>query len=469
MLSSEQSEAPKCYVSSEASDTIQAKNQDNEVFKTKIHKLQCEVLNDTCFSDAMKTLLLEDISSGSTGNFRFFHQTAGGWTIKMRAVRESLRQVQHDKFIEIKNKLVLASAVRADSAYHDLVKAYLLKDIEEGRVNSFKCFQLCPDGWRVNVQLAIDGCGGGLELQAHFLLTKIKQDPNVCMSLQKVLFDDIQSGRNEFVSKLPDGSGFCLNKEMAKHRVLSTQRTCNLCHVNHDKHDHKPYNMQPCGHSCCLACLHNEGRMALGVEQGSYGLCLQCSQPVLGIDINASLLCILEELAPAQLQEGESKLQQRLTQGGLPFSPLPSAAPRERIEPEKRRASEPDLFSLFYSDEECDQENSLSPYHCPIMLTVMKQPMVLQCGHSFEKKAIDEWFGNSMKLNCPFRCKLRNNSAVQNLHLREAIQVAVVARDKKRSKRTSALPLASASHPDGGYPELYSLNFTGIQRPLIPQ
>jgi len=49
----------------------------------------------------------------------------------------------------------------------------------------------------------------------------------------------------------------------------------------------------------------------------------------------------------------------------------------------------------------------------------MEEPFVTNCGHTFEKKAIEDWLKNNKE--CPV-CKVEINSTVSNYTLKAIIQ-----------------------------------------------
>ena len=52
-------------------------------------------------------------------------------------------------------------------------------------------------------------------------------------------------------------------------------------------------------------------------------------------------------------------------------------------------------------------------------MTIMEEPSVTNCGHTFEKKAIEDWLKKDNK--CPV-CKVEITSTVPNYTLRAIIQ-----------------------------------------------
>lgn len=84
--------------------------------------------------------------------------------------------------------------------------------------------------------------------------------------------------------------------------------------------------------------------------------------------------------------------------------------PKQNIQPiAPQENPQPDLSQSYTAE---------SLYCCPIYMTIMKEPMVSNCGHSFEQEAIEKWMKKDKK--CPV-CKTKIKHLSHNFTLKAII------------------------------------------------
>lgn len=97
-------------------------------------------------------------------------------------------------------------------------------------------------------------------------------------------------------------------------------------------------------------------------------------------------------------------------------------AKKEAKEAEERAAEAEEMAELAVingSNGECFEK-----FKCPITQRLIKDPVITCDGHTYERKAIEEWF--KMHDTSPFTgAKLSNKTLVHNLAVRKAIEVYV--------------------------------------------
>ena len=94
------------------------------------------------------------------------------------------------------------------------------------------------------------------------------------------------------------------------------------------------------------------------------------------------------------------------------------------------------------SDEE---DNAPDSYKCPISRLIMRRPVQLSDGHSYEKKEIKKWLKRSNKSPCTGDT-LENTNMTDNFTLRSIIQ------DDMQKKRRLNSSLATSSNLSGDNP-----------------
>ena len=98
--------------------------------------------------------------------------------------------------------------------------------------------------------------------------------------------------------------------------------------------------------------------------------------------------------------------------------------------------------TVYDSDEE---DNAPDSYKCPISRLIMRRPVQLSDGHSYEKKEIKKWLKRSNKSPCTGDI-LENTTMTDNFTLRSIIQ------DDMQKKRRLNSSLATSSNLSGDNP-----------------
>ena len=96
-----------------------------------------------------------------------------------------------------------------------------------------------------------------------------------------------------------------------------------------------------------------------------------------------------------------------------------------------------DEDDTFYDSDE--EDNAPDSYKCPISRLIMRRPVQLSDGHSYEKKEIEKWLKRSNKSPCTGDT-LENTTMTDNFTLRSIIQD-----DMQKKRRLNGHPSTSSS------------------------
>jgi len=232
-------------------------------------------------------------------------------------------------------------------------------------------------------------------LQQEVTLGFLRSRTVFCNSgLRTAYEEDVQSGLYEIVQPVISTSvrtncltgAFRLRPKLAFQRL---QAVCHHCHSEWDLDDKRPSRLEPCGHILCLQCLQ-----LLVPTSRTCGTCcvVNCGKTVKSLIYLSDVEDIMFSFSMERVLAGRLAHQTRVTNGGEEWRvPKPAGC--------KKRSRK----GTALTD---------AKYQCPITLGDMENPVVLSCGHTFEKEAIQTWLQNHME--CPLRCKLANRRMVTN-------------------------------------------------------
>jgi hypothetical protein len=124
----------------------------------------------------------------------------------------------------------------------------------------------------------------------------------------------------------------------------------------------------------------------------------------------------------------------------------------------KRQGSEAIHFVESYSKEGSDiVDNKLASMICPITRQMMRDPVVLCDGHSYERTAIREWFGRGRDTSPVTGLRLKNLHLTPNVALRKAVEDAAALlsdsiEDQRATKRAKYHRLSTRLAEHGRFP-----------------